>query len=971
MPFDVEGALKEGYSYSDIASHLSNQSKFNLDGARNEGYSDEDIVNHLIGEQPKQQPIQPEETKPIQDIPTDEALKDAVPFPTTQEKIKKAIFGDYTPVESIKRQAGLTARSAVEGALALPDIAAAGVRGAANLLLPEQYEIPPRFIGQDITSALNLPEPETPTEKIVGRATEFMTGAGSGNVLKYLKPQTRTGKAIQESFIEEMPTQIVSGGAAGAAAGAIEESGGGVLSQTAGSAGAGILPFLLSKGKTKPQVVRRYTDPKSLKKSDELLNKYKIEAADAINRGVPIEEVRPFVNNKLGIRDSQIRQAAINKDEAIPIPQSKLEADNIAVANRMAQIKKQSSSNVQKFYTMAKDFIQPIDTRLNKYFPQLFNRVRRNSIDEHIFAEQYISTVKPFMSAIKSLPDDAYRKMTLDLYNGNFNTARKIMVDYLGENQAKQFDVATNLLKKLYKDLDDAGFEMGEIKNYFPRGSVKDLDGLYAHLESKYGYKAKDAIEKALEDRADKLNVTIETLPEEEAAKILNNYIRGYGQKSQRGKPSFSKQRQIQELTEDELPFFNDPVDSLNNYIRSVVSSVQEAKFFGRNNLKAEGRVIDTDASVGNLLSKEFAKIKGPKKEYLDEASSLLRARFNAGKQSPNKIMQMARDLTYMATLGNPLAAATQLGDTFISVVAHGFKNTMADAFNVDRLTIQKLGLEDLAAEFTNNPLVTAKYLDKILSSKLVQFRNVDRFGKNRNINGAINKAKNLLSTQKGERQLKSKYGGFFGDKFDQFAADLKRDVFSPDVKAYAFMELADVQPIFLESLPRIYLQHPQARLFYALQSFTLKQLDYMNRNIRQVWKAGNRKEAAKQALVYYSLIVGANTGIDMAKDIALGRPVKPEEVPTDAFFNMLKLFGLSRYTAERSIKQGDVAGAVQDIALSPATLSLFTPIRDITRAIQNNDIDKINSYRYVPVLGPWLYEWFGGGREAYMRKNK
>ena len=55
MAFDLEGALKEGYSYSEIADHLSSQSDFDLDGARKEGYSDEDIVNHLSGKEFKQQ----------------------------------------------------------------------------------------------------------------------------------------------------------------------------------------------------------------------------------------------------------------------------------------------------------------------------------------------------------------------------------------------------------------------------------------------------------------------------------------------------------------------------------------------------------------------------------------------------------------------------------------------------------------------------------------------------------------------------------------------------------------------------------------------------------------------------------------------------------------------------------------------------------------------------------------------------
>jgi len=47
MAFDVKGALAEGYSYSDIAQHLSQKNSFDLEGARQEGYNDEQIVQHL------------------------------------------------------------------------------------------------------------------------------------------------------------------------------------------------------------------------------------------------------------------------------------------------------------------------------------------------------------------------------------------------------------------------------------------------------------------------------------------------------------------------------------------------------------------------------------------------------------------------------------------------------------------------------------------------------------------------------------------------------------------------------------------------------------------------------------------------------------------------------------------------------------------------------------------------------------
>lgn len=49
MGFDVEAARKEGYSDTDIANHLAEQSGFDIAGARKEGHSDTDIIGHLSG----------------------------------------------------------------------------------------------------------------------------------------------------------------------------------------------------------------------------------------------------------------------------------------------------------------------------------------------------------------------------------------------------------------------------------------------------------------------------------------------------------------------------------------------------------------------------------------------------------------------------------------------------------------------------------------------------------------------------------------------------------------------------------------------------------------------------------------------------------------------------------------------------------------------------------------------------------
>lgn len=49
MPFDVNGALKEGYSSAEIAEHLAKEKNFDLPAARQEGYSDDEIIADLAG----------------------------------------------------------------------------------------------------------------------------------------------------------------------------------------------------------------------------------------------------------------------------------------------------------------------------------------------------------------------------------------------------------------------------------------------------------------------------------------------------------------------------------------------------------------------------------------------------------------------------------------------------------------------------------------------------------------------------------------------------------------------------------------------------------------------------------------------------------------------------------------------------------------------------------------------------------
>jgi len=49
MEFDVQGALKAGYSPAQIADYLGSQSEFDVGGARKAGYSDDQVITYLTG----------------------------------------------------------------------------------------------------------------------------------------------------------------------------------------------------------------------------------------------------------------------------------------------------------------------------------------------------------------------------------------------------------------------------------------------------------------------------------------------------------------------------------------------------------------------------------------------------------------------------------------------------------------------------------------------------------------------------------------------------------------------------------------------------------------------------------------------------------------------------------------------------------------------------------------------------------
>ena len=78
----------------------------------------------------------------------------------------------------LARQVGLTGRYALEGGGSILDLLATPVRGGINLAseaVGSDYRIPEMSIGKKLSDMAGLPNPETPTERVVGEASKFLT----------------------------------------------------------------------------------------------------------------------------------------------------------------------------------------------------------------------------------------------------------------------------------------------------------------------------------------------------------------------------------------------------------------------------------------------------------------------------------------------------------------------------------------------------------------------------------------------------------------------------------------------------------------------------------------------------------------------------------------------------------------------------------------------------------------------------
>jgi hypothetical protein len=748
----------------------------------------------------------------------------------------------------------------------------------------------------------------------------------------------------------------------------------------AASLGGVLAPAAIAAGRGIQSVRAKKKSAKLVKEADAQVDEIENLYHKAVIEDVPVSDLNKFVAKELDTTEEAI-QSIIGIASKKPMIPSK------ATAKFAEAVPAHGVDSVARAkFPFLDDAISVLSTRVGNISKPIKMALRKVDMEGHINTHKGLEVAEPFKKVVKTIPKEQRPKFNKALLNGDFGVVTNILkgaknvvvkrtIDGKRQNvevtPQKAWDDLNGYLKETHGNLKAAGYkDLGEIENYFPR-ALLDKDGLRASL----GIKAATNIERALAARAKQLNLkSVKELPATEEEKIINNVARGYLPKIDGGGISFTKGRQIERLTDDLVPFYADPMTGLDDYIRGVSHNIAKRRFFGLNAVHASDDALDVERSIDSI----GAAIAGKQKltaAQEDELRSLLNARFISGEKGGARSIQALRNVGYITTLANPLSATTQLADLSIAAYTQGIRNTLGGMFGKSRITMQQMGLDDVVAQEFSNENVLAHSMHKLFT--ISGFRAMDKLGKNTVLNAALKRAEKLSKSDAGSAVIAKKYKSSFGDEFDSLMDDFRAGKITDNVKLYLWSELADVQPISLSEMPKKWLDAPNGRIFYALKTFAIKQLDIMRRTIYQQWKDGNKATAVRNAVAFSLLVPTANMATQEAKNFMLGREMsKPEDLPDAYMDNILRLFGASDYLVEKKIAKGKIFESGLDLIAPPLGYidAIATDLADAYKVLKDDDIDakfRGKVFKELPIAGKFIYNYFQGGIEKFEERRE
>jgi len=591
-----------------------------------------------------------------------------------------------------------------------------------------------------------------------------------------------------------------------------------------------------------------------------------------------------------------------------------------------------------------------VSTRLGSISQPLLRRARDYERVVMERTDKALDAVTPFIKGIRKLPAATAEALNLALLRndpGEIATAIKgnpVLV--AGYRQVQ------NLLAAFRAEQIGMGRFAAGVNEYFPR-VVKDLEGLKEALNQPMRTHLETLLAKA---EAEMITTRGRGMTDVERSLVVNRALQTSPPNA--ALPGFAKARSV-DVTADLAPFYLTPTESLLRYIVGAVEDAEIAKFFGKDLASkklANGQMAThVDKSIGNLMDSELKAGKLSPKQQL-EIESILKSRFKQGEEQMGGFFQDVRNATNLGLLGNFASAATQIGDSMMTVYHHGLMPTLGalrmELTGSSQITPKEFGLVNHIAEEMGSARLSGKAVQATF--KYTGFSAIDQFAKRLNLNAGLIKNQRLAQTAKGRAALAERWGQAFGPEFPQLLQDLAAKRMSEPVKSLLFSELSNTQPITKLEVPQAYLAHPNGRILYQMKTYMLKQIDVVRRDAYQEIAKGNYVKGARNLVGLAAAMSLANIPGDLVKDMLAGRPIDLDKI--DYVENLLQNFGINHYTMGK-INRETLAKGIKEFAVgavTPPSLSMLSDLDKPERMI-----------KYIPGVGRPLYDREFGGNEA------
>ena len=358
----------------------------------------------------------------------------------------------------------------------------------------------------------------------------------------------------------------------------------------------------------------------------------------------------------------------------------------------------------------------------------------------------------------------------------------------------------------------------------------------------------------------------------------------------------------------------------------------------------------------------------------------------NANKGMASEL-DIIRSLGYVGTIANPYGALMNVHDLFNASFELGLGNVIKAVFAKGGvefspadmgLARQVFGefvrkarkgtqkdIEILGGYTSGNKFIegAAKASEDLLewSMKWSGFSKLDQFGKSRIMGASYNKARQDIAD--GSFDTKWQYS-FSKAEIQQLKKDIADGVTDSElVRDLVMFDLFKLQPINAAAQTAAGLANPNARIFYMLKGFAIKQFDLMERRILKEWQAGNKKQALENLAKYVVLSGGGYGVVNEARQVLKGEAPDPVEGAVSALYQVGSVvtfgaMGANDYGYDKFMN--DPFDAIGKNLLPPLGATLpGAVLKDIAAAARTGDPLQSQTIYALPIVGKSLKGFF------------